>query len=63
MLSVPTLAEMLMVIGVALSVTVVLVVVAGLLLNRLRSAPSTATLAVQIPAQRQGSQPTPVATR
>ena len=63
MLSVPTVTQMLTVIGAALLATVVLIGLLSLWFDRVRSAPQPVTLAAQIPAQRQGGTKSPVPTR
>jgi len=63
MLNVPSLSQMLTVIGVALFSTVVLVAIAGSLLGRIRTAAKTVAPAARVPAQRQGNRKTPVASR
>jgi hypothetical protein len=62
MLNVPTLAQMLTVIGVTLLAATGLIVLASLVLSRVRSAPKPATGIAQVPAQRSGRHKTPVAT-
>jgi hypothetical protein len=52
MLSVPSLSDMLTVIGVALFATIVLVALLGVLIGRTRTTP-TAGFRAQVPAQRQ----------
>lgn len=65
MLNVPSLPEMLTVIGVALVATVALVLLLGSLLTRsqVRSSGGPAIGRAQVPAQRSSSRPTPVASR
>jgi hypothetical protein len=63
MLNVPSLSQMLSVIGVALFATVVLTVIAGSLLSRIQTAAKAMTPAPQIPAQRKSNHKSPVASR
>ncbi|HST82865.1 MAG TPA: hypothetical protein VLL08_14115 [Kineosporiaceae bacterium] len=62
MLSVPTLAQMLTVIGATLLTSTVLIVLANLVLNRVGSAPKPAGPVSQVPAQRSPRHRTPVTT-
>lgn len=57
MLSVPTVGQMLTVIGVALSAVVVLIILLNLVLTRIGAArnPSSVPTVSRIPAQRDGS--------
>ena len=62
MLSVPTLAQMLSVIGVTLLATTVLIVLATLAFSRVRSTVKPTAAIAQVPAQRSGRRKTPVTT-
>jgi hypothetical protein len=62
MLSVPTLAQMLTVIGAALVTSTILIVLASLMLSRVRSTPKPARPIAQVPAQRSPQHRAPVTT-
>jgi len=62
MLSVPTLAQILTVIGVALMATTILTVLASLLLRRVQSTPQPTGPVNHVPAQRSPQHRTPVTT-
>lgn len=60
MLSVPSLTQMLTVIGVALLSTAVLVVLMSVLIGRVRTTATLGHFTAQIPAQRQRTSKSPV---
>jgi hypothetical protein len=62
-ITVPTLVQMLTVIGTALLSTTVLVALAGLLLTRIRPSRPARTVRTMVPAQRQAGRPAPVPVR